>query len=146
MLSSISRCQILSRIHLLWCAFSTTGFHCCLELAVSASSIYKMRTVCPFCLTAMKVRFLKNCISALVELWCSQTFGIYFVCLAKWIPHLFLLLITTFPLSRLSEYDVVVTTYSLLFREVPTSKDEWEVPAKDHDVEVRSHIIDTGLP
>ncbi|KFO92639.1 Transcription termination factor 2, partial [Buceros rhinoceros silvestris] len=34
----------------------------------------------------------------------------------------------------LSEYDVVVTTYSLLFREVPTSKEDWEVPAKDHDV------------
>ncbi|XP_055557996.1 transcription termination factor 2 isoform X1 [Falco biarmicus] len=34
----------------------------------------------------------------------------------------------------LSEYDVVVTTYSLLSKEVPTSKEEWEVPAEDHDV------------
>ncbi|NXI42811.1 TTF2 factor, partial [Galbula dea] len=34
----------------------------------------------------------------------------------------------------LSEYDVVVTTYSLLSKEVPTSKEEGEVPAKDHDV------------
>lgn len=70
----------------------------------------------------------------------------YFVCLAKLIPHLFLLLITTFPLYRLSEYDVVVTTYSLLFREIPTSKEEWEIPAKDDDVGVRSHLIDRGLP
>ncbi|NXH15279.1 TTF2 factor, partial [Bucco capensis] len=35
----------------------------------------------------------------------------------------------------LSEYDVVVTTYSLLSKEVPTSKEEGESPAKDHDVE-----------
>ncbi|NXX86265.1 TTF2 factor, partial [Urocolius indicus] len=35
----------------------------------------------------------------------------------------------------LSEYDVVVTTYSLLSKEVPTSKEEGEVPAQDHDVE-----------
>lgn len=69
-----------------------------------------------------------------------------FVCLAKLIPHLFLFLIATFPLCRLSEYDVVVTTYSLLSKEVPTSKEEGEVPAQDHDVRVRSHIIDTGLP
>nr|XP_009937790.1 PREDICTED: transcription termination factor 2 [Opisthocomus hoazin] len=34
----------------------------------------------------------------------------------------------------LSDYDVVVTTYSLLSKEVPTSKEEGEVPAKDHDV------------
>ncbi|XP_009986807.1 PREDICTED: transcription termination factor 2, partial [Tauraco erythrolophus] len=34
----------------------------------------------------------------------------------------------------LSEYDVVVTTYSLLSKEVPTSKEEGEVPAQDHDV------------
>lgn len=34
----------------------------------------------------------------------------------------------------LSGYDVVVTTYSLLSKEVPTSKEEGEVPAKDHDV------------
>ncbi|XP_009889951.1 PREDICTED: transcription termination factor 2 [Charadrius vociferus] len=34
----------------------------------------------------------------------------------------------------LSEYDVVVTTYSILSKEVPTSKEEGEVPAKDHDV------------
>ncbi|NXE05817.1 TTF2 factor, partial [Lophotis ruficrista] len=34
----------------------------------------------------------------------------------------------------LSEYDVVVTTYSLLSKEVPTSKEEGEVPAEDHDV------------
>ncbi|NXO61427.1 TTF2 factor, partial [Phainopepla nitens] len=35
----------------------------------------------------------------------------------------------------LSGYDVVVTTYSLLSKEVPTSKEEGEVPAQDHDVE-----------
>ncbi|NXJ77468.1 TTF2 factor, partial [Trogon melanurus] len=35
----------------------------------------------------------------------------------------------------LSEYDVVVTTYSLVSKEVPTSKEEGEVPAKDHDVQ-----------
>ncbi|NXA13004.1 TTF2 factor, partial [Sapayoa aenigma] len=34
----------------------------------------------------------------------------------------------------LSGYDVVVTTYSLLSKEVPTSKEEGEVPAEDHDV------------
>ncbi|NXU09889.1 TTF2 factor, partial [Pardalotus punctatus] len=34
----------------------------------------------------------------------------------------------------LSGYDVVVTTYSLLSKEVPTSKDEGDVPAQDHDV------------
>ncbi|NXR67480.1 TTF2 factor, partial [Rhadina sibilatrix] len=34
----------------------------------------------------------------------------------------------------LSGYDVVVTTYSLLCNEVPTSKEEGEVPAQDHDV------------
>ncbi|NXQ07178.1 TTF2 factor, partial [Vidua macroura] len=34
----------------------------------------------------------------------------------------------------LSGYDVVVTTYSLLSKEVPTTKEEGEVPAQDHDV------------
>uniref|UniRef100_A0A8C3CE85 Transcription termination factor 2 n=1 Tax=Cairina moschata TaxID=8855 RepID=A0A8C3CE85_CAIMO len=34
----------------------------------------------------------------------------------------------------LSEYDVVVTTYSLLSKEVPTSKEEGEVPAQDHEL------------
>ncbi|NWV80606.1 TTF2 factor, partial [Dasyornis broadbenti] len=34
----------------------------------------------------------------------------------------------------LSGYDVVVTTYSLLSKEVPTSKEEGEVPAQDYDV------------
>ncbi|XP_054238438.1 transcription termination factor 2 [Indicator indicator] len=34
----------------------------------------------------------------------------------------------------LSGYDVVVTTYSLVCKEVPTSKGEGEVPAEDHDV------------
>lgn len=66
----------------------------------------------------------------------------HFVCLAKRIPHLFLLLTDTFLLCRLSEYDVVVTTYSLLSKEVPTSKEEGEVPAEDYDVRVRSHIVD----
>ncbi|XP_068815821.1 transcription termination factor 2 isoform X2 [Struthio camelus] len=40
--------------------------------------------------------------------------------------------------EALSEYDVVITTYSLLSKEVPTSKEEGEVPAVDHDVEGRS--------
>ncbi|NWY57287.1 TTF2 factor, partial [Chionis minor] len=34
----------------------------------------------------------------------------------------------------LSQCDVVVTTYSILSKEVPTSKEEGEVPAEDHDV------------
>ncbi|XP_009083743.3 transcription termination factor 2 isoform X1 [Serinus canaria] len=34
----------------------------------------------------------------------------------------------------LSGYDVVVTTYSLLSKEVPATKEEGEVPAQDHDV------------
>ncbi|NWR30485.1 TTF2 factor, partial [Tachuris rubrigastra] len=34
----------------------------------------------------------------------------------------------------LSGYDIIVTTYSLLSKEVPTSKEEGEVPAEDHDV------------
>uniref|UniRef100_A0A803UZU3 Transcription termination factor 2 n=1 Tax=Ficedula albicollis TaxID=59894 RepID=A0A803UZU3_FICAL len=33
----------------------------------------------------------------------------------------------------LSGYDVVVTTYSLLSKEIPTSKEEGEVPAQDYD-------------
>ncbi|NXW65648.1 TTF2 factor, partial [Eurystomus gularis] len=36
--------------------------------------------------------------------------------------------------EALSEYDVVVTTYSILSKEVPTSKEDWEVPAEDHVV------------
>ncbi|XP_074753964.1 transcription termination factor 2 [Athene noctua] len=36
--------------------------------------------------------------------------------------------------EALSEYDVVITTFSLLTKEVPTRKEEGEVPAKDHDV------------
>ncbi|NXV28935.1 TTF2 factor, partial [Rissa tridactyla] len=36
--------------------------------------------------------------------------------------------------EALSEYDVVVTTYSILSKEVPTSKEEGEVPAEDYDV------------
>ncbi|NXT82222.1 TTF2 factor, partial [Zapornia atra] len=34
----------------------------------------------------------------------------------------------------LAAYDVVVTTYSLLSKEVPTSKEEGEVPAEDHEL------------
>ncbi|XP_062428245.1 transcription termination factor 2 [Rhea pennata] len=41
--------------------------------------------------------------------------------------------------ETLSEYDVVVTTYSILSKEVPTSKEEGEVPAEDFDVEGGSH-------
>ncbi|NWV00542.1 TTF2 factor, partial [Upupa epops] len=41
-------------------------------------------------------------------------------------------------LDVLSEYDVVVTTYSILSIEVSTSKEEWEVPATDHDLESES--------
>ncbi|NXN47255.1 TTF2 factor, partial [Rhinoptilus africanus] len=40
--------------------------------------------------------------------------------------------------EALSEYDVVVTTYSILSKEVPTSKEEGEVPAEDYDVGSRS--------
>uniref|UniRef100_A0A8C0JCZ7 Transcription termination factor 2 n=1 Tax=Chelonoidis abingdonii TaxID=106734 RepID=A0A8C0JCZ7_CHEAB len=36
--------------------------------------------------------------------------------------------------NNLSEYDIVVTTYSLLSKEIPTKKEEGEVPAEDHDV------------
>ncbi|XP_071614988.1 transcription termination factor 2 isoform X2 [Heliangelus exortis] len=36
--------------------------------------------------------------------------------------------------EALSQYDVVVTTYSLLSKEVPTRKEEGEVPAEDYDV------------
>ncbi|NXY47515.1 TTF2 factor, partial [Ceuthmochares aereus] len=36
--------------------------------------------------------------------------------------------------EALSGYDVVVTTYSLLSKEVPTSKEEGDVPAEDHDM------------
>lgn len=70
----------------------------------------------------------------------------YLVSLAKLIPYLFLLLITTLPSFRLSGYDVVVTTYSILANEVPTSKEEAEVPAQDHDVGVRSHKVNRELP
>ncbi|NXY91350.1 TTF2 factor, partial [Alcedo cyanopectus] len=34
----------------------------------------------------------------------------------------------------LSEYDVVVTTYNILSQEIPTKKEEGEVPAEDYDV------------
>ncbi|NXA47258.1 TTF2 factor, partial [Nothocercus julius] len=37
--------------------------------------------------------------------------------------------------EALSEYDVVITTYSILSKEVPTTKEEGEVPAQDHDVQ-----------
>ncbi|KGL82488.1 Transcription termination factor 2, partial [Tinamus guttatus] len=37
--------------------------------------------------------------------------------------------------EALSEYDVVITTYSILSKEVPTTKEEGEVPAEDHDVQ-----------
>ncbi|NWR48289.1 TTF2 factor, partial [Regulus satrapa] len=37
--------------------------------------------------------------------------------------------------EALAGYDVVVTTYSLVSKEVPTSREEGEVPAQDHDVE-----------
>ncbi|NWI10520.1 TTF2 factor, partial [Crypturellus soui] len=37
--------------------------------------------------------------------------------------------------EALSAYDVVVTTYSILSKEVPTTKEEGEVPAEDHDVQ-----------
>ncbi|XP_067157576.1 transcription termination factor 2 isoform X1 [Apteryx mantelli] len=41
--------------------------------------------------------------------------------------------------EAISAYDVVVTTYSILSKEVPTSKEEGEVPAEDHDVGGGSH-------
>ncbi|NXP49890.1 TTF2 factor, partial [Heliornis fulica] len=36
--------------------------------------------------------------------------------------------------EALAGHDIVVTTYSLLSKEVPTSKEEGEVPAEDHDL------------
>ncbi|XP_073164013.1 transcription termination factor 2 isoform X3 [Lepidochelys kempii] len=36
--------------------------------------------------------------------------------------------------EALSEYDIVVTTYHLLSKEIPTKKEEGEVPAEEHDV------------
>ncbi|KAG8430100.1 hypothetical protein GDO86_018485 [Hymenochirus boettgeri] len=36
----------------------------------------------------------------------------------------------------LSEYDIVVTTYSLVSKEIPVKKEEGDVPAKDQDLEV----------
>ncbi|XP_019382901.1 PREDICTED: transcription termination factor 2 isoform X2 [Gavialis gangeticus] len=38
-------------------------------------------------------------------------------------------------IAVLSKYDIVVTTYSLVSKEVPTKKEEGEVPAEDHSVE-----------
>lgn len=38
---------------------------------------------------------------------------------------------------RLSTYDIVITTYSLLAKEIPTTKHEGEVPGSDLSVEVR---------
>lgn len=67
------------------------------------------------------------------------------LCLSLKMNSSFVLLITAFLLCRLSGYDVVVTTYSLVCKEVPTSKGEGEVPAEDYDVEVRSHVVDGGL-
>ncbi|XP_075763193.1 transcription termination factor 2 isoform X2 [Pelodiscus sinensis] len=36
--------------------------------------------------------------------------------------------------EALPHYDIVVTTYNLLSKEIPTKKEEGEVPAEDHDV------------
>ncbi|NXI07930.1 TTF2 factor, partial [Irena cyanogastra] len=44
----------------------------------------------------------------------------------------------------LSGYDVVVTTYSLLSKEIPTSKEEGEIPAQDHDVIVVCFFFQSG--
>lgn len=38
---------------------------------------------------------------------------------------------------RLSTYDIVITTYSLLAKEIPTTKQEGEVPGANLSVEVR---------
>ncbi|XP_006268583.3 transcription termination factor 2 isoform X1 [Alligator mississippiensis] len=38
-------------------------------------------------------------------------------------------------IAVLSKYDIVVTTYGLISKEVPTKKEEGEVPAEDHSVE-----------
>lgn len=38
---------------------------------------------------------------------------------------------------RLSTYDIVITTYSLLAKEIPTTKHEGEVPGSNLSVEVR---------
>ncbi|XP_053168273.1 transcription termination factor 2 isoform X3 [Hemicordylus capensis] len=38
----------------------------------------------------------------------------------------------------LSEYDIVVTTYSILAKEIPTQKEEAEVAAEDHEVQDKS--------
>lgn len=40
-------------------------------------------------------------------------------------------------LCRLSTYDIVITTYSLVAKEIPTKKHEGEVPGAELSIEVR---------
>uniref|UniRef100_A0A8D0GNJ9 Transcription termination factor 2 n=1 Tax=Sphenodon punctatus TaxID=8508 RepID=A0A8D0GNJ9_SPHPU len=47
--------------------------------------------------------------------------------------------------EALSEYDIFVTTYSLLSKEIPTTKEEGEVPAEDHNLEVKGTGMGTAL-
>lgn len=47
-------------------------------------------------------------------------------------------------LHSLSTYDIVITTYSLLAKEIPTKKHEGEVPASNLSEEVRQRAAGDG--